>query len=120
MSTYCFVTDDGEVLERQYPIGMCPHSVSVDGKYAVRSHEHEWNRSSTMRSVNPWAKHRSVSLGVSPSQVKEAEKWHAERGVPTRFNDQGEALITSAKHQRDVCRIRGLFNKDANWSPENV
>lgn len=119
MSVFCFANADGEVVERHYPMGQCPKRIQIRGVRYKRSREDEWNESSA-QSGDPWAGHRSTALGVHPDQVKQAEKFHFDNGVPTKFDSNGEAIITSSKHQQDVCRLRGFFNKDANWSPENA
>jgi hypothetical protein len=63
----------------------------------------------------------SMSVGVMPEQREEAMKEASAAGVPTHFNENGDAVFTSQKHRRAYCKALGFRDNDAgygDWSGE--
>jgi len=58
---------------------------------------------------------KSVGLGVTPDQVKQAEKEYAEHGVPTSFTPDGRAILRDRGHRNAVLRARGYHDKDGGY-----
>ena len=54
----------------------------------------------------------STAAGVSASQRKEAIKHSHEIGIPTDFNEEGDAVFTGRKHRKEYCEAIGLYDKD--------
>lgn len=59
------------------------------------------------------------SLGVHPSQVKDAMAAATALGVPTEYTPDGSIVWRSREHQKQFCQANGFFNRDENWSGGN-
>ncbi len=59
----------------------------------------------------------SDAMGVSPTQVVDAEKDAASIGIPTQFNKEtGAAIFTSRKHRKQYCEAKGFFDRNGGFS----
>jgi len=58
----------------------------------------------------------SVAAGVAADQAVEAAADASKMGVPTHFNEQGDAVFTSAKHRKDFCRAYGMHDRNGGYS----
>ena len=58
----------------------------------------------------------SLSCGVHTSQIQANIEYNKKMGCPTDYNSKGQPIITSARHQRDFARARGLVNQDGIFS----
>jgi hypothetical protein len=67
------------------------------------------------RVADAWVDHASWALGVHPLDRKEAEKDAAARGVPTKFNENGDPMIRSASHFKKLYRAYGLIDKQSYY-----
>jgi len=57
----------------------------------------------------------SDAVGVHPSQRREAYEDSIKRGVPTEFNEQGQAVFTSRQHRKRYCRAIGYHDLDGGY-----
>ena len=58
----------------------------------------------------------SDAAGVSPRQRKEAMEHAASIGIPTEFNQDGQAVFTSARHRKRYCEAIGLYDRNGGYS----
>jgi len=112
MPVYCY-SNGSKVEERFFTMGSAPHDIQVDGVTYDRdlSAEHGYRT----HSGDIWPLN-STALGCSLSQRKEYEKATYEAGIPTRYNDRGEAILTSRSHRKKLARWAGMVDKDGGYS----
>ena len=113
MPIYCFTTDDGETVEELFPIDDHPDTVTLDdGRRAVRDMTAE-GKGGTRQSAN-WPFH-CYSVGVGESQREEAMAHSRKIGIPTEFDEQGDAVFTSQRHFKEYCEHPeiGYFHRNA-------
>jgi len=118
MATYVFSTENGEVVERVFPMGGCPASVEVDGRVAKRNRSLEYKHTFIKGTKTPikrgngtWPMNPCVASGVQPDQAQELRDYLKDRGVPTEVNKDGDPIYTSQKHQDKALKVRGMYNK---------
>ena len=58
----------------------------------------------------------SDAMGCNESQIKEFEAHSIKIGVPTHFNDQGQAILVSKEHRRKYAEARGFTDFDGGYS----
>jgi hypothetical protein len=58
----------------------------------------------------------SESLGVNPNQCKEAYDHSVRIGVPTEFDNEGQAVFRSEGHKKNYCREMSHRLKDQDTS----
>lgn len=58
----------------------------------------------------------STAVGVSPKQVKKAYEDSVERGVPTEFAANGDAIFRDKHHERRYCEAIGFHQRNAGYS----
>jgi len=69
-----------------------------------------------------WPMH-SDALGVHPDQRKEAYEESVKMGVPTRFDDDGCAILTGPGHRKRYAEANGMFDRNGGFgdpSPKNL
>ncbi len=110
---YCYTTKDGVTIRRNFPMGKAPKQVRVEGRRARRDFRAEGRSISTVPSNYP---RESDSMGVAPSQVKEAYEASVEAGCPTQFTSEGSAIITSAQHDKALARSLAMHQNNAGWN----
>jgi hypothetical protein len=114
MATYCYSTDDGETVERQFPLGKAPRTVSVErGKgqwvLAHRDFRAEHGQRSSLGDLYPTI---SVSMGVHPNEIEQTKRQLAAAGIPTEFDARGNAKIESYSHRKKLMKHVGMVDKD--------
>ncbi|HOK67210.1 MAG TPA: hypothetical protein PK054_12610 [Anaerohalosphaeraceae bacterium] len=115
MPTYCYRLPDGTIEERFYPMGKAPQTIRTeDGQIGKRDYSAEHGRFKNTRTAT-WPM-VSVAVGVHPSQREEAMREAAAMGVPTEFNENGDAIFRSAKHRKAFCRAFGFYDKNGGYS----
>lgn len=112
---YCYQAEDGEVVDRQFPMGEQPKTVRLrDGRVAVRSFQAEGRSISTNPGNYPY---ESDSLGVHPSQVKEAYAASLKAGVKTEYNPRtGNPILRDKHHRRALALSLDMGDRNAGWS----
>jgi len=120
MALYVFETDDGDVIERAFPMGGCPASVKVDGKIAKRNRSLEYQHAFVKGTKTPvkrghgkWPMLPCVASGVQPSQANELRDFYKQRGMNVEVNKDGDPIYTSAKQREKALKIRGMCDKNS-------
>ena len=126
MPTYCYKTDNNEVIERIFPMGQAPDQVVImsgemGSVIAKRYYQAEGVAGQVAgegtpdrisgKPKKPWPM-ACVASGVHPSQAKELGDHLAKHGVPTEVNKQGDPVYTSASHRKRALKARGFFDKN--------
>lgn len=107
MPIYVFESEDGDVIERYFPLRRRPRSIRVDGKrferliVCVGRKQHAGD-------LYPM---KCDQLDCSPNEVKAMEQLMRDKGVPVRYTERGEAIIESRGQLVKACRARGFFDK---------
>ena len=57
----------------------------------------------------------SDALGCGVEQIKESEAYAAKAGVPTKFDKEGRAILTSPAHRKAYARLYGYFDRNAGY-----
>ncbi len=117
--TYCYRTDNNEVIERLFSMGEAPKLIVLeDGTTARRDFQAEGvtgqmvgtNNPTKQRPKRPWPMAPCVASGVHASQGPELAKHLADRGCPTEVVD-GDPVYTSAAHRKKALKIRGFTDR---------
>jgi len=58
----------------------------------------------------------SDAVGVNPTQRIEAMAHAKKIGVPTEFNNEGQAVFTSRMHRKKYCEAIGYFDRNGGYS----
>ena len=114
MPSYCYTTKGGETVERQFPM-MDDHPEMIvldDGRVAFRDFAAEAAGGSP---PGNWPQY-SDAMGVGESQIHEAMAESVKLGVPTEFNQQGQAVFTSARHRKKYAEANGFYDRNAGYS----
>lgn len=113
MPTYVYTTNDGENYEFVFSVGKAPKTKTVScGKKAYRniSAEHgEFKHKPGLWPMKSWA------IGVQPNQIPEAIDEAAKVGIKIDFSPEGDAIFTSAKHRKQYCEFRGVFDRNGGY-----
>ena len=59
---------------------------------------------------------KSDALGCGVSQIDEARAESVALGVPTDFDPEGRAILTSAKHRKMYAEATGHFDRNGGYS----
>jgi len=113
MATYCYKTEDGEVVERFFPMKEeIPKLIELpDGRLAKRSFSAEGGAGKRSGGTG-WPLECEAS-GVHPSQRKELADFLNKRGVPTEVSANGNPLYRNPHHRRNVLKARGLHDRNS-------
>lgn len=114
---------DGTTLEREISFTDLRNAnvvgiyYRIDGEEATRDIEAEMRRDGTWRekpkkictSSLLWNRpFHSDALGVEINQIGEARETLRKAGVPTEYDSEGCAIITSERHYQAVCKALGM------------
>lgn len=118
MPAYCYTTDDGEVVERVYPMGKAPRKIKLrDGRTANRNFAVE--HSAPVPTTDACWPLYSRALGVPPESVAEHTKFFADRGIPCEFKENKHGMydmkLNSRQHRRQVLRAVGMHDRDGGY-----
>lgn len=109
MPVYCYETDDGQAIERVFPVGKAPARFVIPktGRVARRSFflEHKRGPSSSGWPMTCFAS------GVGASQAAELREHLRRAGVPTEVTPNGDPIYRDAAHRRRALRARGLIDR---------
>lgn len=118
MPTFCYSrTVDGRkhTIERFYPFGKEPKTVTVDGSRYRRDLAAEWCGGKAEDLTQAWPI-LSDSIGVHPSQVKEAEEHAKKHGVPTEFTPDGRCILRNKQHRKAYAELIGHYDLNGGYS----
>jgi len=108
MPTYCFRTEDGEIVERQFRMGESPRRIRLDdGRTATRDIQAEHL---PRRAGGGWPIVCYAS-GVHPDQAQELRDYLSQRGVPTDVTPGGDPVYRDPHHRRRALRARGMHDR---------
>jgi len=119
MPLYCYTTDDGETVERYFPMGGAPASVKVGDKVACRDRAAEAPLCFVKGSQTPVKQGHGkwpmtcFASGVHPSQAQELRDHLKRNGVPTDVNKDGDPIYTSKEHRKKALKARGMHDKSS-------
>ena len=120
MAIYIFSTDDGEVVERAFPMGTCPASVTVGGRLAHRNRSLEYPHTFVKGTKTPvkrgngiWPMNGCVASGVQPDQAQELRDFYKKHGMNVEVNKDRDPIYTSAKQRHKALKIRGIHDKNS-------
>ena len=85
-----------------------------DGCALIRDCASDWARQGTTQS-SCWPM-VSDSMGVSETQIEEAEQHSIKEGVPTHFNELGQAVFNSQSHYKKYAEKYRFFAKNGGYS----
>jgi len=118
MPVYVFSTDDGEVVERMFPMGGCPRYVRINGKVAKRDRSRErmfcfvkGSKTPVKRGYGTWPMEPCTASGVQPWQAQELRDFHKKHGLNIEVTKDGDPIYTSAKQRKKALKARGMFDK---------
>lgn len=115
MATFCYTTRDGETVEDFYPCGQAPKKIKLpDGRSACRDYVAEIaGKGSQLPGCWPL---KSTSMGVLPSQVKQAAEKDISLGVPTDYCEKtGRVIFSDPNHQYRWMKAHGAHNYDGGY-----
>jgi hypothetical protein len=112
MPTYCYITNDGTIVERF--MGMHedhPQVITLaDGTTAERCLAAE--SKSLQTETNPgWPMEPCTASGVQPWQANELRDHLKKRGVPTDVTPQGDPIYRSKSHRSAALKARGMHDR---------
>ena len=100
----------------EYDIRITRGGVLIDNDFTalIRDKATEWLRVST-REPSCWPM-VSDSMGVGEGQQREAEEHSVKQGVPTHFNDIGQAVFESPSHLKKYAEKYEFYSKNGGYS----
>lgn len=133
MVTYCFTTDDGVTVDREFPRGEAPEFVitfkhdtplyvrltdAQIKKYQVKAYRDYRAEGVTGTVVGTKTKTQGwpqtcFASGVHPNQANELREHLARRGCSTEVKPSGDPVYTSAAHKKKALKIRGMRDKSS-------
>lgn len=116
---YDFVNENGESIEREYPIGKAPGFIVVDGcRYerdilgAVMSCNtavKNWNGVGR-NPCSTWPR-SSTAMGIAAEDVPSAMAHDRKHGVPTEYTREGDPILTSKGHEKRYMDLHGFAHR---------
>ena len=122
MTIYCYSrrTPEGEYLEgpieRVFPMGKAPASITVRNDRWYRDVEAEHRPSSHLtQGAGAWPL-KSDAAGLHPSQIPEMEEYMRAQGAPTRWDrETGQAIFESRSHRARALKVMGMHDQDGGY-----
>ena len=111
MPTYCYQTEDGEIIDRVFGMGKAPETITLhDLTVATRNFQAEHAGSCRAHGSN-WPMAPCVGSGVNAAQAPELRKYLADRGCPTVVTGDGDPIYTSPGHRKKALKLRGIVDR---------
>jgi len=108
MPTYCFRTDDGEIVERPFRMGESPRRIRLDdGRVATRDIQAEHL---PRRAGGGWPIVCYAS-GVHPDQAQDLRDHFRKHGLNVTVTDGGDPVYENAQQRKRALRCRGLHDR---------
>jgi len=108
MPTYCYRGEDGEVMERVYPMGKAPKSFV---KFAVKYVRDYHAESVAVPQPSCWPMEPCYSSGVHPEQAQELRDHFKKHGLNVQVNSNGDPIYESAAQRKRALACRGLHDR---------
>lgn len=115
MARYDYLTEDGELVELEFPVCKAPrfliHAQHGALRRAFVAHY------ATLRTQSPATYPRdSDAAGCNPEQAQEMYDESVKLGIPTEFNKRtGCAKFESRSHEKRYCEATGLYQRNAGY-----
>lgn len=108
MATYCYTTNDGQTVERTYPIGQMPKTVKVGRKVARLD-------VGAMHSLQRGGQHGypywSDAFFANPEVQQQWIDHYAKNGIKdVEFHKDGRLKVNSAEHRRALMKANGYVD----------
>ena len=110
MPTYCYGDKQGNVVERVFPMGKAPRSITIDRCRFNRALYAEFKSVPASSSSWPMTCHAS---GVNPEQAGELRSLLRENGVPTDVTNDGDPVYRDKNHRKKALKVRGLVDRSS-------
>jgi len=112
MPTYCYMSDrTGQIIERVFPIGQAPRTLTIKGVAHARSLQAEHVG---VPAKKGWPI-ECVASGVHADQAGELRKYLSDKGVPTEVTRDGNPVYRDQKHRKLALKARGLVDRSAYY-----
>ncbi len=124
MPTYCFSSEDGEVIEEFFEMGKAPTSICrvvptcrPGVRRARKEHQKLYKRDfaaeQTGRPARAGWPLTCFASGVNASQAGELRDHFKEVGVPTEVTADGDCVYTSHLHRKRALACRGIHDSNS-------
>jgi len=104
MPAYCYEMDDGEIIERVFPVGKAPKTLTARRCFAAERKGLPPSKGWPMT---------CVASGVNASQADELRKHFQQVGVPTEVTSDGDPIYRDAKHRKKALKARGFVDRSS-------
>ncbi len=118
MPTYCYTTEDGETVEREFARGEAPEFVAIFSKEIhvhVRADRDYRAELSPTHSTGAGWPIECVGSGVNANQAQELRDEFKRCGVPTDVSSDGNPIYRDVAHRRRALEARGLIDKSSYY-----
>lgn len=124
MRTYCYRTDDNEIIEMQEEPGFAAGTIELpDGRVARRDYQTElFGSAAFVKETSNPAKLPAArqgypmmcyASGVHASQAGELREHFKRNGLNVEVTGGGNPIYTSAAQRKKALKLRGLFDKSS-------
>lgn len=112
MPIYCYTTDDGETVERVFPIGKAKVRVKLPrGKMARRDLQAE--HAPRKACGDAWPMQPCVGSGVNANQAGELRKFFKDNGCETEVTKDGDPIYRDSQHRKRALRLRKMHDRSS-------
>jgi hypothetical protein len=119
MPTYCYRTEDGEIIDMAFSRGEAPSEVELsDGRKAVRDLRAELTGSVISvrgggQSSRTWPMEPCIASGVHPDQAPELRAHFKKHGVSVDVPPHGDPIYESAGQRKKALKCRGMHDRNS-------
>lgn len=126
MPTYCYETNDGDIVEREFDRGKAPEEITIledDGVVTTLSRCYAAENPRTVvrggtggptgQRKSGWPMAPCVASGVHPSQAQELRNHFKAHGLNVEVNQNGDPIYESASQRRAALKCRGMYDKSS-------
>jgi len=103
-----------ELIERQYPCGEAPRTITLDDGVVCERHLGAEIASRGRDTPSCWPM-KSNALAVHPTQSKQYMEFADKHGVPTHFDERGRPEWRSKEHKKKYAELVGATDFDGGY-----
>ena len=107
MPLYCYSSEEGEIIERVYPMGKAPATV-YQGNF-----RRDFQAEQVGRPARAGWPLTCFASGVNANQAQELRDHFKEAGVPTEVTVNGDPVYTSHAHRKRALACRGIHDSNS-------
>lgn len=130
MPTYCYETEEGEIIERQFPMGKAPDVIYPEGPCAARckplarrclAAEIIGQVATVKGTDTPVTGRRKSwplkcsSSGVHPSQAQDLRDHYKKHGLSVHVDKEGDPHYEDASQRRKALKCRGMNDRNDHF-----